>query len=234
MSEFDPRQIIDDDAWAALVELRVGDPEAIRRHARQRPRRKTPAPDGRLVILAADHPARMVVDVQGEDGRMGDRRDYLARILRVLQRGHVDGVMGTPDIIEELTGLDLLATRRGAESVLDQRVLVGCMNRGGLRGAAFEMDDRFTAYDAAALAAMNLDGGKMMVRLDLADPTSLSTLEACASGEWPGGVRRGLRGGADRRRLPYRPYAARANAGGLCGGGGGRQLAAHVAQAPVL
>ncbi len=227
MSEFDPRQIIDDDAWAALVELRVGDPEAIRRHARQRPRRKTPAPDGRLVILAADHPARMVVDVQGEDGRMGDRRDYLARILRVLQRGHVDGVMGTPDIIEELTGLDLLATRRGAESVLDQRVLVGCMNRGGLRGAAFEMDDRFTAYDAAALAAMNLDGGKMMVRLDLADPTSLSTLEACAKAI-NGCVENGLVAFVEAF------VVERANAGGLCGGGGGRQLAAHVAQAPVL
>ncbi|MFW6437808.1 MAG: Cgl0159 family (beta/alpha)8-fold protein, partial [Armatimonadota bacterium] len=67
-----------------------------------------------------------------------------------------------------------------SESVLDHRIMVGCMNRGGLSGAAFEMDDRFTAYDAAGLDAMNLDGGKMMVRLDLEDHASLDTLESCA------------------------------------------------------
>jgi hypothetical protein len=122
----------------------------------------------------------MVVDVSDEDGRIGNRRDYLARIMRVLQRSEVDGVMGTPDIIEDLMGLDALMVDAGAESVLDHRVLVGCMNRGGLYGTAFEMDDRFTAYDAAGLDAMDLDGGKMMVRLDLQDPASLETLQACA------------------------------------------------------
>ncbi|MEA3247746.1 MAG: aldolase, partial [Gemmatimonadota bacterium] len=136
--------------------------------------------DARLVILAADHAARMIVDVADEDGRIGDRREYLGRILRVLQAGDVEGVMATPDVIEELIALDLLLVRDGADSVLDERVLVGCMNRGGLSGAAFEMDDRFTAYDAAGLAAMNLDGGKMMVRLDLSDAASLDTLYACS------------------------------------------------------
>jgi len=180
MSEFDVREIIDDNAWAELVDLRVSDAQVIADYARRRRRRKRLTMQGRLVILAADHPGRMVVDTEAEDGRMGDRRDYLARILRVLQRGEVDGVMGTPDVLEELLGLDLLATVGGAESVLDHRLLVGCMNRGGLSGAAFELDDRFTAYDAAGLAAMNLDAGKMMVRIDLADARSPDTLVACA------------------------------------------------------
>ncbi len=180
MGEFEAHAVIDDESWAALCELRVGEPDAILAHAHQRRRRRQIAPGGRLVILAADHPARMVLDVRGEDGQLGDRRGYLARIMRVLQGGEVDGVMGTPDIIEELTGLDLIASRQGGASMLDERVLIGCMNRGGLRGAAFEMDDRFTAYDAAGLAAMNLDGGKMMVRLDLQDARSLETLHACA------------------------------------------------------
>ncbi|MFP4249406.1 MAG: hypothetical protein ACLFU7_07085 [Armatimonadota bacterium] len=180
MSEFDAMQVIDDDVWAMLCEMRASDPKAILAHAHHRKRRRELTHDGKLVILAADHPGRMVVDTSGEDGRIGNRRDYLARILRVLQRGNVDGVMGTPDIIEELCGLDALMVDGGAESVLDHRVLVGCMNRGGLSGAAFEMDDRFTAYDASGLQAMNLDGGKMMVRLDLQDTASLDTLQACA------------------------------------------------------
>lgn len=180
MDQFEPHHIIDDETWNALVELRVRDPQAIVTYARRRKRRSTIAPDGRLVILAADHPARMVVDVVGKDGRMGNRREFLARIMRVLQEGEVDGVMATPDVLEELLGLDLLTTREGGESMLAERVLVGCMNRGGLKGAVFELDDRFTAYDAAGLAAMNLDGSKMMVRIDKSEPASLDTLFACA------------------------------------------------------
>lgn len=180
MSDFDTMEIIDDDAWATLCEMRASDPNAILAHAHHRKRRRELTLDGKLVILAADHPARMVVDVGDEDGRIGNRRDYLSRIMRVLQDSEIDGVMGTPDILEDLMGLDALMMDAGAESVLDHRVLVGCMNRGGLSGTAFEMDDRFTAYDAAGLDAMDLDGGKMMVRLDLEDLASLRTLEACA------------------------------------------------------
>ncbi len=180
MSDFDAMQIIDDDVWAMLCEMRASDPNAVLAHAHHRKRRRELTRDGKLVILAADHPARMVVDVTDEDGQIGNRRDYLARIMRVLQDSNVDGVMGTADIIEDLMGLDALMVEGGGESVLDHRVLVGCMNRGGLYGTAFEMDDRFTAYDANGLDAMDLDGGKMMVRLDLEDPASLDTLEACA------------------------------------------------------
>ena len=54
------------------------------------------------------------------------------------------------------------------------------MNRGGLAGTAFEIDDRMTAYDAAAIAAMGFDGGKMLTRIDPDDPASVATLEACA------------------------------------------------------
>lgn len=179
-STFDAAQVLDDETWAAITELRVDEPQAIRRHARQRGCRDRIAPDGRLVILAADHPARMVVDVRSGDGRIGKRRDYLARILRVLERGSVDGVMGTPDVIEELMAVSLLRTRERRPSLLDEKVLIGSMNRGGLAHTAFEMDDRFTAYTPEGLVQMNLDGGKMMLRLDPSDPASGATIEACA------------------------------------------------------
>jgi hypothetical protein len=55
------------------------------------------------------------------------------------------------------------------------------MNRGGLQGASFELDDRFTGYDAGGVAAMGFDGGKMLCRIDLEDPGSVTTLEACAA-----------------------------------------------------
>ncbi|MEU8121731.1 aldolase, partial [Spirillospora sp. NPDC049024] len=64
--------------------------------------------------------------------------------------------------------------------VLEGKVVVGSMNRGGLAGSSFEIDDRFTAYSAAAIAASGLDGGKMLLRVDDEDPATVRTLEACA------------------------------------------------------
>jgi hypothetical protein len=55
------------------------------------------------------------------------------------------------------------------------------MNRGGLAGTAFEMDDRFTGYDAAAIASAGFEAGKMLLRIDPEDPSTVRTLEACAT-----------------------------------------------------
>jgi len=56
----------------------------------------------------------------------------------------------------------------------------GSMNRGGLAGSVFEIDDRFTGYDAASIAAMGFDGGKMLMRIDRDDAATVTTLHACA------------------------------------------------------
>jgi DhnA family fructose-bisphosphate aldolase class Ia len=82
----------------------------------------------------------------------------------------VDGVLGTADIIEELLLL----------GALDDKVVVGSMNRGGLAGTVFEIDDRFTGYDAATIARMGLDGGKMLFRIDPGDPATATAMESCA------------------------------------------------------
>ena len=117
-----------------ITDLRVAGGPALLDHARARPRRRALTTDGRLVILAADHPARMVTTVGDDPLRMGNRAEYLGRILRVLQDSPVDGLMGTPDILEDLLAADLLLQHSGRPPVLAERVLVGCMNRGGLRG----------------------------------------------------------------------------------------------------
>jgi hypothetical protein len=90
--------------------------------------------------------------------------------VTALGRPGVDGVLGTPDVLEDLLLLGALA----------DKVVIGSMNRGGLQGAVFELDDRFTGYDAATIAAMRFDGGKMLTRIDLSDAGTVSTLESSA------------------------------------------------------
>jgi DhnA family fructose-bisphosphate aldolase class Ia len=54
------------------------------------------------------------------------------------------------------------------------------MNRGGLKGANFEMDDRFGAYNIAAIQRDGLDFAKTLTRINLEDAGTADTLEATA------------------------------------------------------
>jgi uncharacterized protein len=163
-----------------ITDVRIEHPRWVMKEARQRKRRKRLAPDGRLVLAAVDHPARGVNEIRGDALAMGDRHQYLSRARRVLDDPDLDGVMATPDVLEELLILSHLERRRRGKGFLDGRVLVGSMNRGGLAGSAFEMDDTFTSMSAARIAELGLDGGKMMYRLDPRDPASGRTIQACA------------------------------------------------------
>jgi DhnA family fructose-bisphosphate aldolase class Ia len=170
-----PASILDE-----ITDARIEHPRWVEKEAQQRRRRKRLAPDGRLVLAAVDHPARGVNEIRGDALAMGDRHQYLARTRRVLDDPDLDGVMATPDVLEELLILSHLERRKKGRSFLDGRVLVGSMNRGGLSGAAFEMDDTFTSMSAARIAELGFDGGKMMYRLDPQDPASGRTIQACA------------------------------------------------------
>ncbi len=162
--------MLTDERFARLLEDRARRPELVAELAAQRKRRPLLGADGRLVIVAADHPARRNLRVGGDPFAMADRRRLLDRLVVALRRPGVDGVLATPDIVEDLLLL----------GELDDKVVFGSMNRGGLTGSVWELDDRFTAYDAAWVEGMGLDGGKMLLRLDLADPGTNLTLEACA------------------------------------------------------
>jgi hypothetical protein len=153
---------------ARVRELRAARPEAIAEAAAARRRRPLLGADGRLMIVAADHPARGALGVRAVTDAMADREDLLRRLVVALDRPGVDGALGTPDVLEDLLLL----------GALEDKVVIGSMNRGGLQGAAFELDDRFTAYDAATIASMGFDGGKMLTRIDPADPGTVATLEA--------------------------------------------------------
>ena len=100
---FSSKQFFSDALLARLTETRVNDPDFSWRAALARTRRERLAPTGKLNLLAADHPARGVTKVGSEPLAMADRRDYLARILRVLSSERVDGIMATMDILEDLS-----------------------------------------------------------------------------------------------------------------------------------
>jgi uncharacterized protein len=159
-------------SFGELLDARVRRPEAIAEAAASRRRPETILGDhGRLMIIAADHPARGALRAGGDPLAMANREDLLDRLRIALARPGVNGVLGTPDILEDLLLL----------GALDDKVVIGSMNRGGLAGTSFEIDDRFTAYDADAIAGAGFEGGKMLLRIDPADSGTVSTLEACGN-----------------------------------------------------
>lgn len=150
-----------------LTAIRATTPQAIASALATRRRR---ALGDRLFIVAADHPARGALAIGANPTAMANRHDLLERLAIALSRPGVDGVLATPDVIDDLALLGLL----------DEKVVVGSMNRGGLRGASFEMDDRYTAYDVDTMVANHLDFAKVLVRINLADAGTAPTLERTA------------------------------------------------------
>jgi hypothetical protein len=159
-----------DEIRRQLVETRAWRPDAVAEAASRRRRRPLLGHNGRLMLIAADHPARGALSVGDRPTAMANRLELLDRLLVALARPGVDGVLGTADVLEDLLLL----------GALDDKVVAGSMNRGGIPGAVFELDDRFTAYDAASIAARGFDAGKMLLRIDLGDAATARTLEACA------------------------------------------------------
>ena len=159
-----------EEQYRAILEARAHRPGAIAAAASGRVRPASLFNEhGRLMMIAADHPARGALRAGDRALAMADRVELLDRLCLALSRPGVNGVLGTPDVLEDLLLL----------GALDDKVVVGSMNRGGLAGTVFEIDDRFTAYDAASLARDGFEGGKMLLRIDPDDPSTVATVEAC-------------------------------------------------------
>jgi hypothetical protein len=162
---------ISDEQWRHLLSTRTFHPHEIANaYARRRRPTSLLNADGNMFLVAADHPARGVLRAGADPLAMADRRGLLERLVIALAHPDVDGVLGSPDVVEELLLL----------GALDGKVVIGSMNRGGLDGADWTMDDRFTGYDAASIAAARLEGGKMLLRIDDHDAGTVPTLQACA------------------------------------------------------
>jgi len=157
------------DLVSRLTALRAADPDAVTSALVGRTRGMLTYPR-KLFLIAADHPGRGVFAAGGDPRAMADRGDLLRRVKMALIHPDVDGLLATADIVDDLA----------LDGSLDEKVVFGSMNRGGLAGSVFELDDRFTGYTAAAIAKAGLNGGKMMLRVADDDPATLRTMEGCA------------------------------------------------------
>ena len=163
--------MITDAQWAYLLRTRATKPYVIAdRYADRKRRESLLSGSGTVFLVAADHTARGAMGVPGDPTAMVNRREMLDRLVTALANPAVDGVLGTPDVVEELLLLD----------ALHNKIVIGSMNRGGLAGAEWEIDDRFTAYTPKSIVDYRLDGGKMLLRLVDDDPGTIPTLHACA------------------------------------------------------
>jgi len=166
------RDPLPDDRWHELLHVRATRPGAVAdAYARRLRPGRVVGDRGTLFLVAADHAARGALAVPGDPLGMADRRDLLRRLLLALEHPDVDGLLGSPDVVEELLLL----------GALEGKVVIGSMNRGGLYGASWTMDDRFTGYDAAGAADCGLEGGKMLLRIDDTDAGTARTIEGCAN-----------------------------------------------------
>jgi DhnA family fructose-bisphosphate aldolase class Ia len=159
-----------------LTDQRISDPDFPLRVAGERKRRSRLTADGRLNLLAIDHPARRVTKGSDDPLEMANRPDVLHRVCQVLASEWVDGVMATMDVLEELLILDGLLRRAGEAPLLDEKLLVASLNRGGLAGTRWEMNDPITGPTATTCAQYGLDGAKFLLRICDDEEESLVTL----------------------------------------------------------
>lgn len=156
--------------YEGLTRIRLEDPDAVLRAARARRPHPGLVYGRQNFIIAADHPARGALAVKGDAQAMADRRSLLDRLRIALANPKVDGILASPDILDDLMLL----------GALEGKLVFGSMNRGGLTGLVNEIDDRFTGHTAAALTQIGADGGKMLTRIAFDSEHTTSILETTA------------------------------------------------------
>jgi DhnA family fructose-bisphosphate aldolase class Ia len=109
------------------------------------------------VVLAADHRARGMITIERYP-------DYLAALRAALPA--CDGVLASAQPLADLVAGGVQSGQRTYLSI----------NRTGLAGAAFELDDRLVASVESA-AACGYSGVKLLTRIDLSNPHTAAGLE---------------------------------------------------------
>ena len=122
-SAFFPQRLYDQ-----ITEVRVTKPELLTTAADRRSKPEDLTYDGKLTQLVADQPGRRLTAAGSDPLAMGNRYEFLGRIVRVLGT-EFDGLIATTDVIEELLILDQLTVAAGADGtasvVADIEVTVG-------------------------------------------------------------------------------------------------------------
>jgi DhnA family fructose-bisphosphate aldolase class Ia len=181
MIRFQKENIISESLFSRITDVRIERPGFVIETAEKRIRRDSFVPDGKMNIVAADHPARGSVSVGDEPFAMADRHDLLARLVYTIKSEWVDGILGSMDILEELLILHGLMNEYD-DGFLDGKLLITSLNRGGLPGSVWELNDPITGTDADTCIEYGIDAAKMLLRVDLNSEDSLKTIEYCAEG----------------------------------------------------
>lgn len=176
--EFMYKDFLDDSFFQKMNKIKAFHPEIIEREASKR---DAPGfPHEKLVFAAADHNARMINEYNKNPIRLSNRREYLTRLIRMLQSDKIDGIEAAPDIIEDLLIASRLQREEGKKEFLKGKMLVGTVNRGGLKNTVWEMDDLPCCFTVDRIKKLNMDGVKFMLRINPADERSKNTLRYCA------------------------------------------------------
>ena len=178
--KFNCKVFMPKDIFDSICEIKVNTPEIITSESISRKRRKNITKDGKLLLLATDHNARMITDYDGDIVRMGNRHEWLSSIVRILTCNEIDGLEGTPDIFEDLLILNYLSKKSTGIDFLGNKLMIGTVNRGGLKGTSWEMDDQCTCFTVERIADLRLDGVKFMFRIDIDDDRSGKTIKYCS------------------------------------------------------
>lgn len=178
MARFEYEAYLGDELFQALNEIKAFHPQVIEEEAALR--KKPGFPHDKLVFAAADHNARMINEYKGNPIGLSNRREYLSRLVRMLQSDAIDGIEATPDIIEDLLIINKLRREAGEKAFLDGKMLVGTVNRGGLKNTVWEMDDLPACFTVERIAKLRMDGVKFMIRVNPLDARSRHTVRYCA------------------------------------------------------
>ena len=167
--------------FARLRDCRAFQPELIADAFAKRRRREVLRGDGRLFIVAADHPARGALSVGVDRMAMADRYQLLERLALALSHPGVDGVLATADIIDDLAVL----------GVLDDKVVVGSIGKSignpRLRVTAKRLrglEGQLTyVLSSAAKQALLLEMAALLGNLSEADLQPLPPVDSLPDGE---------------------------------------------------
>lgn len=166
--------------YEEIVEARVTRPGLANEVACHRRQRRFLSEDKRLFVVAADFAGRGIIAAGDDPLALARRGVMIDRLAEALSVPEVDGVLATADVLDDLLYLEGLRLERGLPSLLDGRLLIGSVNRGGTLGTAFELDDTDTGHSICGALERRLDATKVMIRLAAEDLGSGRTLARAA------------------------------------------------------
>lgn len=177
MLEFNYNTFLPREIYNEINYIRTYEPQII---ISETNKRKKPIKfSEKIVLAAADHNARMINEYKGNKIGLSNRHEYLSRLVRMLFSSELDGVEASPDILEDLIIINYLTQKRMNFNFLENKILIGTVNRGGLKNTVWEMDDMCTCFTVDRINKLNLDGVKFMIRINPQDELSKNTLKYC-------------------------------------------------------